>query len=160
MITKDETSLPVTFTIAPATPTITTAASGTVVLGSGGKLTASAILSGGVNATGTITFTLTDPHGAVVDTETAAVNDNGTYSTPNGYLPGVAGTYRWSASYSGDGNNAGTAAPAFPLAPTSTLTGLYDIYQLAVDSKGNLYVAESLPGRVAVFPAAPAPRAS
>ena len=36
-----------------------------------------------------------------------AVNGNGTYSTPTGFLPVVAGTYNWSASYSGDGNNNG-----------------------------------------------------
>jgi hypothetical protein len=41
----------------------------------------------------------------VVDTETVSVNGNGTYSTPVGFLPVIAGTYAWSASYSGDGNN-------------------------------------------------------
>ena len=45
----------------------------------------------------------------MVDTETAAVSGNGTYTTPSGYtLPTtgtVTGTYQWDASYSGDGNN-------------------------------------------------------
>jgi CSLREA domain-containing protein len=37
--------------------------------------------------------------------------------------------------------------------PTRTLGGLYDIYGVAADNGGNVYVAESIPGRVAVFPA-------
>ena len=49
------------------------------------------------------------PNGTTVDTETVAVNGNGTYSTFNGYtLPAtgtVTGTYHWLANYSGDGNN-------------------------------------------------------
>ena len=49
---------------------------------------------------------------AVLDTETVAVNDNGTYATPIGFAPAtgtVAGTYQWHASYSGDANNNGAA---------------------------------------------------
>ena len=64
--------------------------------------------SGGVHPSGTITFKLYGPTGAVVDTETA-VNGNGTYTTPTGYtLPTtgtVTGTYQWVVSYSGDANN-------------------------------------------------------
>ena len=45
----------------------------------------------------------------LVDTETATVSGNGTYTTPTGYtLPTtgtVTGTYQWDASYSGDTNN-------------------------------------------------------
>ena len=44
-----------------------------------------------------------------VDTETATVTGNGTYTTPIGFtLPTtgtVTGTYQWVATYSGDGNN-------------------------------------------------------
>src|SRR5262249_31901046 len=70
----------------------------------------SATLSGGYFGTGTITFKLFGPDGTtVVDTETAAVHGNGTYSTPTGFtLPTtgtVGGTYQWVASYGGDGNN-------------------------------------------------------
>jgi ELWxxDGT repeat protein len=93
-------------TVSAASPTISTLAGGTIVVGSGSKLTDSAMLSGGFNATGTITFTLYAPNGTtVVDTETATVNGNGTYSTPNGYLPTAAGTYQWVAGYGGDSNN-------------------------------------------------------
>jgi hypothetical protein len=92
-------------TVAPASPTLTTTPGGPVVLGSGVRLTDSATLAGGYNPTGTLTFTLYAPGGAAVDTETATVNANGTYSTPTGYLPTAAGTYQWVAKYGGDGNN-------------------------------------------------------
>ena len=45
----------------------------------------------------------------MVDTVSVAVNGNGTYPTPSGYLPTAAGTYEWVASYSGDANNNPTA---------------------------------------------------
>ena len=67
------------------------------------------MLSGGYHETGTITFTLIAPNGTTVDTETVAVNGNGTYTTPTGYtLSGTAatGTYQWNASFTDtDGNN-------------------------------------------------------
>ena len=44
-----------------------------------------------------------------MDTETATVSGNGTYTTPTGFtLPTsgtVTGTYQWNATYSGDDNN-------------------------------------------------------
>ena len=46
----------------------------------------------------------------MVDTETATVTGNGSYSTPSGYLPTAAGTYQWVASYGGDGNNNSVAS--------------------------------------------------
>ena len=68
-----------------------------------------ATLSGGYNPTGTITFTLYNPNGTLVDTVTVTVSGDGSYTTPNGYtLPTtgtVTGTYQWDASYSGDKNN-------------------------------------------------------
>src|SRR5205823_3495303 len=69
-------------------------------------LTDSAVLSGGTNPTGSITFTLTGP-GGFSFTQTDTVNGNGTY-TAGDTLPTsgqVAGTYTWSAHYSGDTNN-------------------------------------------------------
>ena len=75
---------------------------------SAATLTDTATLSGGYNPTGTITFTLHNPNGAVVDTETVDVDGNGSYTTPVGYvLPtgAVTGTYQWDATYSGDANN-------------------------------------------------------
>jgi hypothetical protein len=98
--------------VSPASPAIattpdpTSATLGTTTV----TLLDSAVLSGGYFPTGTITFTLVAPGGATVDTETATVNGDGTYTTPTGYtLPTtgtVTGTYQWNASYtSGDGNN-------------------------------------------------------
>src|SRR5262249_31376126 len=72
-------------------------------------LTDSATLANGYHPVGTITFTLVAPSGVTVDTETVAVNGNGTYSTPTGFtLPStstVTGTYQWNATYSGGPNN-------------------------------------------------------
>ena len=104
-------------TVSPASPTIATTAGGTVVLGGSTKLTDSATVSGGYSPTGSITFYLftpgVTPNGTDsnnVYSDTVTVSANGTYSTaagnnPGGYLPTVAGTYQWVASYSGNGNN-------------------------------------------------------
>src|SRR5262249_48446529 len=87
----------------------------------------SAVLSGGFFETGTITFVLTGP-GGFSFTQTDTVNGNGTY-TAGDTLPGgaLAGTYTWSAHYSGDGNNAsaidqgGAAEPTIVSAANLTL---------------------------------------
>ena len=67
-------------------------------------------LEGGLDPTGTITFTLFfNGDGTPVDTETVTVNGDGIYRTPTGFtLPGtgsVTGIYQWVASYSGDASN-------------------------------------------------------
>jgi hypothetical protein len=77
----------------------------------GTTVQAFAALEGGDNPTGTITFNLYGPSatascsGTPVDTETAAVTGNGSYTTPAGATPSQVGTYWWTASYSGDANN-------------------------------------------------------
>ena len=101
-------------TVFKDTPTITTTPSPTTVTLSAAIppiLTDSAVLAGGSDPTGTITFTLFFNSGTTpVDTETVTVNGNGAYTTPAGFtLPTtgtVAGTYQWDASYSGDTDNA------------------------------------------------------
>jgi uncharacterized repeat protein (TIGR01451 family) len=93
-----------------ASPTISTTAGPQVMLGSGNKLTDSATLLGSYNATGTITFTLTNAANATVDTETVTVNGDGTYNTPSGFLPTASGLYQWVASYTGDTNNHAVAS--------------------------------------------------
>ncbi len=60
------------------------------------QLTDTATLSGGINPTGTITFTLYNPSHVAVYTDTVTVSGNGTYDTstgtnPGGYLPTVGG---------------------------------------------------------------------
>jgi hypothetical protein len=96
-----------------ATPTIATVASPSVV-----KLNPqcprskpvtiydTATLSGGYFPSGKIVFTLTDPKGRVISTQSLPVSGNGAYKV--GYtIPakGLKGTYKWSAVYAGDGNN-------------------------------------------------------
>ncbi len=100
-------------TVIDARPTITTfPVPETVTLGTAPvTLKDVGLLQGGFNPTGTITFTLFfNGGGTPVDTETVAVNGNGTYTTPTGFIlpttgTAVTGTYRWAAAYSGDTNN-------------------------------------------------------
>jgi|HubBroStandDraft_5_1064220.scaffolds.fasta_scaffold03959_4 hypothetical protein len=67
-----------------------------------------ASLSDGYYPTGTITFTLYQGS-HLLDTETTAVDGDGSYPTPTGYslpaTPGAAATYQWNETYSGDSNN-------------------------------------------------------
>src|SRR5205823_7316790 len=88
----------------------TTVSASSVVIGSGAKLNDTAVLSGGYNPTGTVTFILYSPTNVAVYTDVVTVSGNGSYNTstgtnPGGYLPTVTGTYLWSAGYSGDSNN-------------------------------------------------------
>jgi hypothetical protein len=89
---------------------IMTTPGGTVVLGSGGLLKDTGILSGGIDPTGSLTFSLQNPSNMVVDTETVVVANDGTYFTPTGYSPLTAGAYTWTATYSGDSHNPGVAS--------------------------------------------------
>jgi hypothetical protein len=108
-----------TATVTITGATLTTQASGPVVVG--GAISDTATLANGQNTpTGTITFTLFGPDnaactGAPVFTDTVAVNGNGTYpSAP--FTTAAAGTYRWIAAYSGDASNSPvTTACADPL---------------------------------------------
>ena len=73
-------------------------------------LTDTAVLSGGSDPTGTITFKLYYNGGTTpVDTETTTVSGSNSYTTPTGYtLPTtgtVTGAYQWDADYSGDTYN-------------------------------------------------------
>ena len=109
--------------VGAAAPTINTIPGGTVVIGSGTKLTDSAMLASGVNAAGTITFylmapgsTSSTPLSSAAYTDVVTISGNGTYTTaagnnPGGYLPTATGTYQWVAVYSGDTNNNGTTSP-------------------------------------------------
>ena len=121
-----------TSTVNQATPTIVTAPNppaGTV----GATLNDNALLAGGANPTGTITFQLFPPAdptcaGSPVFAEAVGVSGNGLYATSTGYVSTTAGTYHWTATYSGDLNNATASsacveepvvlAPATPLVAT------------------------------------------
>src|SRR5208337_4142587 len=96
--------------VSAASPTIVTTASPAVTLPTGPSgtvtLSDSALLSGGYYPTGSITFTLSGPDGFSYR-QTDPVSGNGTYMASD-TLPTtgtVAGTYTWSAAYSGDANN-------------------------------------------------------
>jgi CSLREA domain-containing protein len=91
-----------------ASPTLTTRASGAIVVGAG-TLTDTATLSGGYQPTQNITFSLYGPDdancsGPVVTQRFIFVNGNGQYTTLP-FTPIIAGTYRWIAIYEGDVNN-------------------------------------------------------
>ena len=121
-------------TLTFAAPALTTTPSPTTAtLPAGATLRDSAVLSGGNNPTGSITFTLAAPGGSVVDTEMVPVSGNGTYSTPVGFsisAGAAAGMYQWDASYSGDStnadvtdnNDAGERVVVSPASPTLTTT--------------------------------------
>jgi len=90
-------------------PTIVTQASagGTV----GISVTDQAILTGGASPTGSIRFKLWGPAATptctnlVFTSNAITVNGNGTYTSAPGFTPTAAGTYYWTASYTGDANN-------------------------------------------------------
>ena len=93
--------------VSPASPSIATTASAGTALG--GTISDSAVLSGGVSPTGSITFDVYGPGDATCSnapafTGTATVSGNGTYSSPD-FTPTAAGTYLFVASYGGDTNN-------------------------------------------------------
>src|SRR5262249_54878810 len=93
--------------VSPAHPIVATTASSAITLGT----TAPTLRIGRASCRGcvetcTITFVLTDP-GGFSFTQTDTVSGNGTYtaSTTLGTTGTIAGTYTWSAHYSGDANN-------------------------------------------------------
>src|SRR5205814_96525 len=86
---------------------------GTVIIGSGTKLTDTANLTGGYGTlTGTVTFTLTKIGSAscrerVYTATGAGTYKNATDNNPARFLPTATGSYLWHAVYSGDSNNNG-----------------------------------------------------
>jgi hypothetical protein len=91
----------------PALATTPTPASGTVGVTA---LNDQATLSGGSSPTGFITFALFSPadptcSGGAFFSQTVPVSGNGTVSTSGGPVADAAGTWHWTASYSGDANN-------------------------------------------------------
>jgi hypothetical protein len=111
-------------------------------------------LSGGANPTGSITWnvyassdsTCTAPLNAQPSTLTAAVSGNSSYNSPT-FTPTSAGSFKWVATYSGDGNNisvsnscsdpnevstVGKAGPALTTNAVSALVGqpIHDVAHL------------------------------
>jgi uncharacterized repeat protein (TIGR01451 family) len=108
---KENNSSDVTTTVVAAAPTLTTMASPSVPLG--GNIFDTATLTGGSNATGTITFLVYGPNNPScggAEAFSTVVNVNGDGSYPSGtFTPTQPGTYRFVALYSGDFNNVATA---------------------------------------------------
>jgi uncharacterized repeat protein (TIGR01451 family) len=99
------------FTVAKAQPSIVTSADQTVLAGA--TVSDTAVLSGGFDPSGTITFKAYGPDdddcsAAAAYTTSVAVSGNGSYG-PVSFTPDTAGTYHWIASYSGDANNSPAA---------------------------------------------------
>jgi hypothetical protein len=90
-----------------SSPTIVTTASPGVLVG--GTIEDQAVLSGGNSPTGTVTFHLYAQSdttcSTVLSTGTATVSGNGSYASPV-VTETTAGSYQWTATYSGDANNA------------------------------------------------------
>lgn len=115
-----------------SSPTIVTTASPGVAVG--GTIEDQAVLSGGNSPTGTITFHLYAQSdttcSTVLSMGTTTVNGNGSYASPV-ITENTAGSYEWTATYSGDANNAAAAdtcgqpaeqvAVSVPPAPVSVL---------------------------------------
>jgi uncharacterized repeat protein (TIGR01451 family) len=96
-----------TTAVVAAAPTLTTQASGSVLLG--GSISDTATLSGGITPTGTITFYAYGPNdstcgGTPAFVSTVDVNGNGQYNSGS-FIPDVPGTYRFVANYEGDDKN-------------------------------------------------------
>jgi uncharacterized repeat protein (TIGR01451 family) len=129
-------------TVSPASPSVVTTASDPVKLPGSVTFSDSAVVSGGYAPTGTLTFTLSGPNGFSY-TQTDTVSGNGTYTASDGPIVNPdAGTYTWSVSYSGDGNNdsavdqGGTAEQTVVSPATPSITTTQDP---ASGSSGDTY---------------------
>jgi len=94
-------------TITPSSPALPTVPSAGGSIGT--ILNDTATVTGGTNPTGTVTFNLWGPDdvdcdGTAVYTQTVDLTA-GSATTSPGYTTLAAGTYAWTASYSGDSNN-------------------------------------------------------
>ena len=111
-------------TVSSAVTTLSTTANpASAVVGD--TLKDGAKLLGGDVPTGTITFKLFGPTdatcaGTPAFTNTVTVTGNGTYSTSKGFKSNAAGTWHWTATYSGDAINllSSTACAAEPVTVT------------------------------------------
>ncbi len=98
--------------VTAVTPTITTTASPSVP--TGGSVTDTAVLTGGMAPTGIIHFRIFQPADttcagpAVGGSDIAITDPSSTVSAP--YTPPIAGTFRWRAFYSGDQLNGATSS--------------------------------------------------
>jgi hypothetical protein len=110
--------------IAKSLTTLTTTATDSASLGT--PIHDTATLAGGVSPTGQVTFSAYGPDdptcsGAAIFVEETAVDGNAAYASP-AFTPTQTGTYSWTASYSGDGNNEPFTSACGATGETSTVT--------------------------------------
>src|SRR5581483_8761050 len=140
-------------------PTIVTTASPGVAVG--GAIEDQAVLSGGNSPTGTITFHLyakTDTTcSSALSAGTTTVNGNGSYASPV-ITENTAGSYQWTATYSGDADNAAAAdtcgqpaeqvAVSVPVAPVSVPTAPVSVHPAPVSVHPVTVVCVASPGHL------------
>jgi subtilisin-like proprotein convertase family protein len=112
----------VTF-VAKALPTLATSATSAATVNT--PISDTATLTGGSSPSGTVTFNLYGPDdatcaGTAVFSSTVAVSGGG--ATSGSFTPTTAGTYRWTASYSGDVDNSPVTAACNAANETSVVT--------------------------------------
>jgi hypothetical protein len=122
---------PEPLTVNPAIPTIVTALNVTrpITLGAAVKDTATVtgLGDGFPTPTGTVTFWVTLPNGTTEQLDTESLV--GTTATSNAFVPLVAGSFHFNATYSGDGNytssvNTGSEPLTVNPAPSTIVTAL------------------------------------
>lgn len=121
-------------------------AAGSVVLNDTGTL------SGGASPTGSITFNLYGPSDATCSgtpayTKTVTVSGDGSYSTTNTNPAPTAGTWNWTAMYTGDANNFGATSgcgkesvTVTPVVPTGSCEGSGSLSTLVSGTNVTSYV--------------------
>lgn len=107
-----------TLEVTRASPTITTQASPGGLLGA--PVRDVATLSGTTTPTGTVTFRLFSDATCTTQVFTSTKPIGGTTATSDWFTPGAAGTYRWTAVYSGDAANNPATSPCN--APNESVT--------------------------------------
>ncbi|MDQ6725598.1 MAG: Ig-like domain repeat protein [Actinomycetota bacterium] len=122
-----------TSTVTKVSPTISTQASAGNLLGAPARDVAT--IGGGSSPTGTVTFSLFPTSACTSSVFTSTNPLSGSSATSDWFTPATAGTYYWTAAYSGDASNNGvtsacnapnesvTLAPFAAPAPTQTVTG-------------------------------------
>jgi plastocyanin len=108
-----------TSTITPKQPAISTSATSGLI---GDSVQDTATVSGGVNPTGTVSFTLYSDASCktAVFTDTETLGNNG-QAVSKSFTPSSVGNYYWIASYSGDTNNKAVSGSCGDQGETSTI---------------------------------------
>lgn len=112
-----------TTVVAKKTTSVSVSPSASITLGA--NTTSQTTLSSGVSPTGTIVvraYATSDCSGSPAYTSSnVAVTGNGTYSVSPAFTPAAAGTYRWTTSYSGDGDNEAATSACGASGATTTV---------------------------------------